>query len=182
MRLQAIIVLIVVSAATWPLLGWEVKRPFAPRPTVSPNEAQAIFASLHKNTYRAFDYRDESEIYDALAKSVDGRLLRDLYLKMRRGLEMQEQGGAVARGREVVVEEGSPPPTPLGATQVSRGFGFRCKWTVKGSVQHWGHLHSRTNQYVALFRVEPRDNAWKITKMEVLDEQRLKFETSLRGL
>ena len=85
MRLQAIIVLIVVSAATWPLLGWEVKRPFAPRPTVSPNEAQAIFASLHKNTYRAFDYRDESEIYDALAKSVDGRLWRDLYLKMSRG-------------------------------------------------------------------------------------------------
>ncbi|HJN08266.1 MAG TPA: hypothetical protein QF564_06210 [Pirellulaceae bacterium] len=182
MRLQAIIVLIVVSAATWPLLGWEVKRPFAPRPTVSPNEAQAIFASLHKNTYRAFDYRDESEIYDALAKSVDGRLLRDLYLKMRRGLEMQEQGGAVSRVREVVIEEGSQPPSPVEATHDARGFGFRCKWTVKGSVQHWGHLHSRTNQYVALFRVEPRDNAWKITKMEVLDEQRLKFETSLRGL
>ncbi len=182
MRLQAIIVLIVVSAATWPLLGWEVKRPFAPRPTVSPNEAQAIFASLHKNTYRAFDYRDESEIYDALAKSVDGRLLRALYLKMRRGLEMQEQGGAVSRVREVVIEEGSQPPSPVEATHDARGFGFRCKWTVKGSVQHWGHLHSRTNQYVALFRVEPRDNAWKITKMEVLDEQRLKFETSLRGL
>ena len=182
MRLQAIIVLIVVSAATWPLLGWEVKRPFAPRPTVSPNEAQAIFASLHKNTYRAFDYRDESEIYDALAKSVDRRLLRDLYLKMRRGLEMQEQGGAVSRVREVVIEEGSQPPSPVEATHDARGFGFRCKWTVKGSVQHWGHLHSRTNQYVALFRVEPRDNAWKITKMEVLDEQRLKFETSLRGL
>ncbi|MDP6718851.1 MAG: hypothetical protein QGF59_09395 [Pirellulaceae bacterium] len=182
MRLQAIIVLIAVSAATWPLLGWEVKRPFAPRPTVSPNEAQAIFASLHKNTYRAFDYRDESEIYDALAKSVDGRLLRDLYLKMRRGLEMQEQGGAVSRVREVVIEEGGQPPSPIEATHDARGFGFRCKWTVKGSVQHWGHLHSRTNQYVALFRVEPRDNAWKITKMEVLDEQRLKFETSLRGL
>ncbi len=101
---------------------------------------------------------------------------------MRRGLEMQEQGGAVSRVREVVIEEGSQPPSPVEATHDARGFGFRCKWTVKGSVQHWGHLHSRTNQYVALFRVEPRDNAWKITKMEVLDEQRLKFETSLRGL
>jgi hypothetical protein len=118
-----------------------------------------------------------------LAKSVDGTLLRDLYLKMRRGLEMQEQGGAVSRVREVLIQDGQGrrPPSPVEATSDARGFGYRCKWTVKGSVQHWGHLHSRTNQYEAVFTVEPRDNAWKITRMEVLNEQRLNFETSLRG-
>ena len=179
-RLDAVIVLIVVSAATWPLLGWEVERPFAPRATVSPDEASAIFTSLHKNTYRAFDYREESEIYDALAKSVDGMLLRDLYLKMRRGLEMQEQGGAVSRVREVVIEEGIQSPLPIEATRDALGFNYRCKWSVQGSVQHWGHLHSRTNQYVALFTVEPRNDAWKITQMEVLDEQRGEFEFIMR--
>lgn len=181
-RRIALTFLILVSVATWPLLGWEVQRPFAARPGVSPDEAQSIFAALHKNTYRAFDYRDESEIYDALAKSVDGPLLRELFLKVRRGLEMQEQGGAVSRVRDVVIQQGSPEPSPLAATSDTRGFGYRCRWTVRGTVQHWGHLHSRTNQYVALFQVEPRDDAWKITQMEVLDEQRLEFETSTRGL
>lgn len=180
-RLMAVTFLVVVSAVTWPLLGWEVARPFVTHPSVSPDEVQAIFAALLKNTYRAFDYRDESEIYDALAKSVDGPLLRDLYLKIRRGLEMQEQGGAVSRVREVIIEEGSRTPSPLEATSDTRGFGYRCTWSVKGSVQHWGHVHSRTNQYVATFTVEPRDDAWKIVQMEVLDEQRLKFETSTRG-
>jgi hypothetical protein len=179
-RLVAVIVLFGVSLATWPLVGWEVKRPFAPRPTVLPDQAKAIFASLHKNTYRAFDYREESEIYDALAKSVDGELLRELYLKMRRGLEMQEQGGAVSRVREVVIEEGNQQPLPIEANRDARGFNYKCKWTVQGSVQHWGHLHLRTNQYVAVFTVETRNDAWKITQMEVLDEQRLKFETKLR--
>lgn len=181
-RLMVVTFLLVVSVATWPLLGWEVDRPFAPHPQVSADEAQAIFAALLKNTYRAFDYRDESAIYDALAKSVDGPLLRDLYLKIRRGLEMQEQGGAVSRVREVVIDKGDREASPGAAAGDTRGFGYRCQWTVKGTVQHWGHLHSRTNQYVAVFVVEPRHDTWKITQMEVLDEQRLKFETSLRGL
>ena len=179
-RMIAVVVLFVVSLATWPLVGWEVEQPFAPRPTVLPSQASAIFASLHKNTYRAFDYREESEIYDALAKSIDGELLRELYLKMRKGLEMQEQGGAVSRVREVVIMEGNQESTSLEAPRDARGFKYRCKWTVQGSVQHWGHLHSRTNQYVAVFTVEPRDDAWKITEMEVLDEQRGEFNTILR--
>jgi hypothetical protein len=35
-RMGAALVLLVVSAATWPIFGWEVERPFAPRPAVSP--------------------------------------------------------------------------------------------------------------------------------------------------
>lgn len=175
-------VLLLCAAASWPFAGWKVTSPFQQRPQVSIEQARTILATLHKNIYRAFDYRDESQIYDSLAKSVDGQLLEELYLKIRRGLAMQEQGGAISRVREVALLDGhlvrvipSPRPNP-------NGFEYRCRWTVNGTVQHWGHVHSRTNQYEATFRVEPRDQAWKITQLEVLDEQRLKFETSLRGL
>ncbi len=69
---------------------------------------EAVAESLLRNVYRAFDYHSESDIYDALARSVHGDLLADLYLKIKQGLIMQEQGGAVARVQEVKVVKAEP--------------------------------------------------------------------------
>lgn len=180
--LAATVTLGICAAAAWPFTRWETPHPFARPPRISDEQAEAIFASLHKNSYRAFDYRSEDDIYDALAKSTDGELLQDLYLQIRRGLEMQEQGGAVSRIREVKLLDGRQEPLPAGRQDSDRGFAYRCRWNVNGTVEHWGHIHARTNQYEAIFAVRPRDNAWKITDMELLDEKRVKFETTLRGL
>ena len=141
-----------------------------------------VFEQLHRNTYRAFDYQTESDVYDALQCSVAGDLHRQLYLQIRRGLEMQEQGGAVARIRDVTLLDGESQPLSPDGRQDERGFLYRCRWNVAGTVEHWGHVHARTNQYEAEFAVEPREEAWKITAVELLDEQRVKFETRLRGL
>ena len=37
------------------------------------------------------------------------------------------------------------------------GFVAKCKWNVRGSVGHWGHIHQRTNQPEARSAVEPVD-------------------------
>jgi hypothetical protein len=178
--------LLAVAAVAWPYSQWKMPDPFAALPTVSDETAKSIFATLHRNTYRAFDYRTEDDIYDALAKSVDGELLNDLYVQIRRGLAMQEQGGAVSRVREVTLVEGRKQPLTddeaAAEDRDERGFQYRCRWNVNGTVEHWGHIHSRTNQYEAIFAVQPRDNAWKITGVKLLDEKRVNFETSLRGL
>ena len=173
---------VVVAAGVWPVGRWEIENPFAPPSTASAEQAAAIFAALHKNIYRAFDYREESDVYEALAKSVDGPLLNELYLQVRRGLEMQEQGGAVSRIREVKVVAGERQPAGAGGEADPRSFAYRCRWTVAGTIEHWGHVHARTNEYEARFAVEPRANAWKITALDVLNERRLKFETTVRGL
>jgi hypothetical protein len=167
----------------WPLARWTLPSPLAAAPQLSDEQAGAILAALHKNAYRAFDYRDEQDVYDALAKSVDGPLLNELYLQIRRGLEMREQGGAVSRIREVKMVDSRRWNGPAFAELADeRGFAYRCRWTVAGTVEHWGHVHARTNEYEALFTVEPRDNAWKITALDVRNERRVSFETSLRGL
>ncbi len=178
--------LLVGAAVAWPYAQWKMPDPFAAPPALSDSEAQSIFAALQQNTYRAFDYRTEDEVYDALAKSVDGELLNELYLQIHQGLEMQEQGGAVSRVREVTLLEGRKQPLTDGKATAGdsdeRGFQFRCRWNVNGTVEHWGHIHSRTNQYEAVFSIEPRNGAWKITRVELLDQKRVNFETSLRGL
>ena len=50
------------------------------------------------------------------------------------------------------------------------GIAYNCKWTVKGTVGHWGHIHTRTNQYDAALTVKAIDGAWKITKLDVFSE------------
>lgn len=140
------------------------------------DEARAIFQTLHGNLYRAFDYRDEGEIYDALEKSVAGDLLATLYLQVHESLTIQEQGGARAKIVRVEVQNAAPNwPQPE-----SDAFEVEASWTVDGSVEHWGHVHARANAYAARFRIEPREGRWKIVALQVGRQERVRDETYLR--
>ncbi len=135
---------------------------------VSDEEAAEIIHGLLLNTYRAFDYREEDRIYDTLEQSISGELLTDVYLETRRSLELENQGGARAKVKEVEVLSAESEPLD-GVT----GFAALGTWNVAGSVGHWGHIHQRRNQYEARFTVETIDGVWKITGLEVLQEERL---------
>ncbi len=137
----------------------------------------ALSETLLRNVYRGFDYRVETEIYEALAQSVQGELLADLYLKIKRGLTLQEQGGAVARVKEVKVI-GSEPA----AGQVKDGFVERVTWQVEGTVEHWGHIHTRVNEYTADLGIAPIHGVWKIKLMDVVKQTQVRSAVSLRRL
>jgi hypothetical protein len=135
---------------------------------VTDEKAEGIVAALLHNIYRAFDFREESTIYDVLDRSVTGDLLTQTYLETRRGLELASQGGARAKVKEIemlAVEPRDLPGRP--------GFQARCTWTVAGSVGHWGHIHQRKNKYEADLTVEPVDGVWKLTRLELLEEERI---------
>jgi hypothetical protein len=57
--------------------------------------------------------------------------------------------------------------------KAAAGFVATCTWTVRGSVGHWGHIHQRTNKYKARITVKPIDGDWKITELQVLQEERV---------
>ena len=135
---------------------------------ISDDEAGQILHGLLLNTYRAFDYREEERIYGTLEQSISGDLLTDVYLETRRSLELENQGGARAKVKEVEVLSSESEPL-AGAT----GFAALGTWNVAGSVGHWGHIHQRRNQYEARFTVEAIDGVWKITGLELLQEERL---------
>ena len=124
-----------------------------------------LVESLLGNVYHAFDFRQESLIYDTLATSVDGPILEELYLDIRRSLEIEEQGGPRARVERIL----------LGNCEIQNKAGrleADATWTAFGSVGHWGHLHQRRNQYEARLTIEPRDGRWKIVDIELLQENR----------
>ena len=146
--------------------------------------ADAVFAALHANLYASFRYRSESDVYDALAFSISGDVLQATYLKIIEGLKMEEQGGAVARVRKVEILHGarSELTGQPRANGLSAGFEYRCRWNVSGTVEHWGHLHTRTNQFEADFCVESVGGNWKVTDIDIVDNQRVHFSTDVRAL
>jgi hypothetical protein len=134
---------------------------------LSDARAQEVVSGLLHNVYRAFDFRQEEQIYDVLAKSVEGELLERIYLETRRGLELASQGGARVKVKEVTL-------VALRA-QSADGGGFvaTATWNASGSVGHWGHVHQRQNQYQAELNIQPVAGSWKLTGMNILQEERL---------
>ncbi|MEH6606578.1 MAG: hypothetical protein V7711_13395 [Pseudomonadales bacterium] len=127
-----------------------------------------LVSDLLHNVYRAFDYRDESDIYDVLDRSVKGELLSEIYLETQRSLVLANQGGARAKVKSIELGE-------LSAETLADRPGYLASttWTVRGSVGHWGHIHQRSNQYRGELIIEPIDGEWKLTGMELLEEERL---------
>lgn len=178
-RWQSAVVCLLLAAVCWPFVGIQIDHPFRPVPQLTPDRAQQIAEHLHSGTYQALDFGSERRIYESLDRFVDGELLETLYLQLRDGLQVREQGGAVARVEsvehldgELVESGGIPPEWP--------GFRFRSTWVVAGTVEHWGHVHERRNQFSAMLRVEPQEGTWKITQMDIDSQESLPGSTRLR--
>ncbi len=158
-------VVLACAVFIYPFLGFPVSVPASPELT---DEASTeLVSGLLENVYSSFDFRDESTIYDALDQSLVGDLLTDVYLQTKRSLELASQGGASVKVKAVVLEQAEFEP-------MENGFRANCTWDVLGSVGHWGHIHQRVNRYNAELNIQPVEGQWKITDLEILEEQRIK--------
>lgn len=135
--------------------------------------ARPVVEGLLTNIYRAFECRNDGAVYDALATSVHGDLLRDIYLQVKRSLVVAEQGGAISRVTGVDIEDvvsvRQPPST------------FDVTWRVTGTIEHWGHIHTRLNEYSASLAIVRDGAIWKLANLEVSGEKRVNFQTKIRG-
>ncbi len=147
----------------------------APLPT--PPEQNKIAEVLLRNIYRSFDYLQDADVYSALSRSADGDYLEKLYLQIKKGLILTEQGGAHSRVRNVQWLESEPTSH---STQ-AQSFSLSVKWEITGTVEHWGHIHTRRNAYRAELEVKAVDDEWKLVDLEVLDEDQVESSTQLRG-
>ena len=139
-------------------------------------DVEALFIPLHSNIYRAFDYVGESDIYDALERSVEGRLLDVLYRSIYESLVMEEEQGALSRviavrPVELTVETIGPLDPDEDGPRI--GFTTLYRWQVEGRVTHWGHVHERTNEYLASFDVVGTVEGWRIAALELLEQERI---------
>jgi len=157
---------------------WQPANPLQPKPDPEDEMVNELTSNLLHNIYQAFSFSNEEAVYDALAESVGGPLLRTLYLDIHRSIINREQGGAIARIHEVKLsdavlrEAGSSDGWP--ALQIEG------EWTVLGSVEHWGHVHIRKNLHRAIIGLVASDNGWRVRSFEPLTEERIEESVGVR--
>jgi hypothetical protein len=166
--------LLAAAAVVWPV-GRLPKPAWLNPPPPLPSTAAAlgIFQPLHANIYRAFDYTTESEIYDALAQSVDGPLLGKTYDDIYRSLILQEEGGALCRVKSVSLISAKVESVTHRAPRRAPEIVLDARWTVEGVVYHWGHSHARLNEYRARYTVAAAASGWRIVGVEPLEQHRV---------
>jgi hypothetical protein len=162
-------VMLLAIAAAWPYARVAMDRPVAMAGNLDTARSVALVETLLKNVYRAFDFREEDDVYDKLDLTVTGDLLADIYLQSRQSLAVQQAGGAQAKVQELEIREAEATRRD----ENGLGFDIRTKWTALGTVGHWGHTHIRQNLYDAILTIQSIDGVWKITGMEVLEETRI---------
>jgi hypothetical protein len=124
------------SAAAWPFARITVDRPAAIAGTLETEQSVALVETLLKNVYRAFDFREEDDVYDKLALTVSGDLLADIYLQSRQSLAVQQAGGAQAKVQELEIRDA----TAKRSDEDRLGYEVRTQWTALGTVRcHTDH-------------------------------------------
>ena len=158
-----------IALLTFPFLRINIPVPGVVATSLNNEEASVLINELLKNVYRAFDFREEGDIYDKLALSVSGDLLEQIYLQNRKSFAIKKAGGAQAKIKKVEVID--VDMEPVKGQEIT--FRLNTRWTAMGSVGHWGHVHMRKNYYDALITVSAIDGRWKITDLELLQETRI---------
>jgi hypothetical protein len=148
---------------------WQVPVGTVRASQMSGEDSREIVLSLLKNVYRAFDFREEEDVYDKLALSVSGDLLTEVYLQSRKSMIIEQAGGAQAKVKQVEVLE-----TDVKESSKQKGaLDVETKWTAMGSVGHWGHIHTRQNVYDAILTLAVANGSWKIAGIQLLEEKRV---------
>ena len=163
--LAVLLILLAVTAAR--LSHVRVKIGKASGTELSETQSSRILDPLLRGVYHSFHYRKPGEQYDALSKVVGRAALTRIFLEVQRTLESRARDGSRVRVSDLRIEDSQPSPLPD-----RPGFTATCNWEVSGRVGHWGHFHDRTNLYRATFVVEPLEDRWKITQLNLHERER----------
>lgn len=165
---SAAVFFLVFSLASWAVAGFPVRATDPAHEPLTPQTADTLVHALIRNIYSSFDYREESRIYDTLEQSVHGSLLEKIYIDVRRGLELEENGGPRVKINHIDLR--NCQVEPVGG---NGGLRADAEWVAVGDVTHWGHIHTRLNKYHAWLTIEPIESTWKVVDIEIIEEARM---------
>ncbi|MFC1765231.1 hypothetical protein ACFL6U_24560 [Planctomycetota bacterium] len=132
------------------------------------SEIKRVLQGLMLNTYRAFMLQEDEQIYDCLARSVDGEFLSEVFLQNCEILRLQDEESALTLITGLDIKSIDKMSRDKDDT-----LNVRVQWDAYGKVHHWQHVHFRCNSYQADVILIPQDGYWKLTKVQVLNEERV---------
>jgi hypothetical protein len=135
---------------------------------LSDTEAKRIVRGLVLNTYRAFILDNDEDIYDVLARSVAGEFLSEVYLQNKEAMRINAADGTMS-----IIDRLDVKSIESQRRLKNGAITLVADWDVYGSVRHLNHIHFRCNTYKAELTIVPSDRYWKLTNVQLLEEERV---------
>lgn len=145
----------------------------------SKDDATRIARVLLQRMYASLESSGAEELLDALGEGASGGLLRDLFLDLQRSREREDAPSTRIDASSLnlwTTAGGKDPIQPL----PGGGFGLLCSWAIEARIEHWGHVHTRTNELTGWLAIEPREGEWRLTALDLTARRRLDEATRVR--
>jgi hypothetical protein len=133
-----------------------------------------LFTQLHNSIYEAFSKTSDTEIYDALAGSLDGPLLDRVYQEAYKSMLTREEGGPECLIRSVDVKDIIVLESARNQNEEYESLKVKCAWTVFSTIRHFEHWHPRLNKFDAIFDLENKKGSLKLVDDNILKQIRVK--------
>ncbi len=97
----------------------------------------------------------------------------EMFFELEKSLRMAEQGGSVMQVHSTDV-------TAIKFRRLGETLELQATWDLVGSVQHWGHLHTRRDTFTGVIKLSGLRGQWGIESFVTTDQKRHPIETRVR--
>jgi hypothetical protein len=149
---------------------WQIAVPKPPglAPVIGDQQATEILNNLLQNAYQAFEPPQDDKVRSRLALSVGGAALDKIYQLINQSLRLDQSDNDIrARIKQIDLVEDTMKPL----AGIPLGLLFDARWSVSVIAGQWDDIYDRNIFYNALIEIKPVAGVWKITGINLLDQQ-----------
>ena len=131
------------------------------RPRPAHAQLQPMMQKLLDEIYGAFDYEQESDMFDQLAQCISGPMLESAYNEFYKNLLVRKVDDKLMKVYRCDVEfcEALAPAR------------LQCRWMIDGYIGHLSHLHKKIIEHEAVVALAPESGKWKIADLRILSQK-----------
>jgi hypothetical protein len=138
---------------------------------VDEEEVARIFRELHRRIYEVYRLQDPGEIFDLLARSLEGPELEKQVFEYLKCLRVQANFRTKISILDVIYND-------IRLADIDeRGVRLYCKWVVIGKIRHPTHIHRKNNLNEAYYWLRLGDGGPRIVGYELITNQGLEVTT-----
>ena len=140
---------------------------------VNSADALRIADEFINRVYTSVNHENPAARYKQLSELGVGLSLVEFYLGLERDLKMAEQGGSVMTVHSTKV-------TDCSHEHDGNTLKLNLTWELVGSVEHWGHIHTRKDTFQGQVELTAERGRWIIRSFGTDDQKRHPIETKVR--
>ena len=136
-------------------------------------QARMLANQVIDRVYSTVNLDSPRDRYRQLAELGVDEYGETMFFELEKSLRMAEQGGSVMQVHSTDV-------TAVQFRRLGETLELQASWDLVGSVQHWGHLHTRRDTFTGVIKLTGVRGQWAIKSFRTTGQKRHPIETRVR--